>query len=58
MSRMDTMSLQFHEWLLFNTKWALFSYIMERTSYILMRWDWWWWWCLHCTRPTHFVGFF
>jgi len=49
MSRMDTMSLQFHEWLLFNTKWALFSYIMERTSYILMRWDWWWWWCLHCT---------
>jgi len=26
-----------------------FSYIMARTSYILMRW---YWWCPLCTRPT------
>jgi len=27
------------------------SYIMARTSYMLMRW------CLLCSRPTHWVGF-
>jgi len=26
-----------------------FSYIMARTSYILMRW---WWWSPPCSRPT------
>ena len=43
------------EWLLFNAKWAIFSHIMKRTSYILMRW--WWWWCLLCTRTTLLVRF-
>jgi len=30
-----------------------FSYIIERTSYISMRWWWWWWWwwCLLYTWP-------
>jgi hypothetical protein len=28
-----------------------FSYIMMRTSYILMRW-----WCLLCSRPTWFIA--
>jgi len=30
----------------------IFSYIMTRTSYILMRW-----WCLLCTRPTRWVWY-
>ena len=36
------------EWLLFNIKWAIFSHIMVRRSYILIRW----WWCLLCTRSS------
>jgi hypothetical protein len=34
------------EWLLFNAKWAICTYIMERTNYILMK-------CWWCTRPSH-----
>jgi len=31
-----------------------FSYIIARTSYILMKW---WWWRF-CTRPTRWAGIF
>jgi len=39
-------------WMLFNAKWAIFSYTMAGTSYISTIW-----WCPFCTRPTHLVGF-
>jgi hypothetical protein len=37
------------EWLLLTPREQLFSYIMVRTSYLLMRW----WWCQLCTRTKH-----
>jgi len=32
---------------------TFFSYIMAITSYNFIKW---WWWCLHCTRPTRWIG--
>ena len=50
-----TVSLYIYiEWLLFNVKWSIFSSIMWRTRYVLMKW---WWWCSLCTRSRHIVGF-
>ena len=34
------------EWLLYNAKWAFFSYIVARTSYISMKWN--------CRYPKNF----
>jgi len=33
-----------------------FSYVMARTSYILMRWRL-WWWCPFFTKSTGWVWF-
>ena len=44
-SEKDSMS----EWLMPSKQYV--SYVMARTSYILMRW----WWCLLCTKPTGLV---
>ena len=41
------------EWLLFNINEQFFSYIMTRTSHILIRWRW----CPLCTSPTSLVEF-
>jgi hypothetical protein len=46
-------SMSESEWLVFNAKWAIFRYIIAKTNYISMRWQW----CLLCTRQTCLVEF-